>query len=63
MDLIYRNFFLSALIFTYSNVSNSQLLHYNGLLLARRMPNQTDSDVSCSRSWKNHKKGLKDSQG
>jgi len=38
---------LSTLIFTYSNASNSQLLHYQGL---RRTPNQTDSDVTFSRS-------------
>jgi len=43
---------LSTLIFTYSNASNSQLLHYQGLLLqvCTRTPNQTDSDMTCSRS-------------
>jgi len=58
---------LSTLIFTYSNTSNSQLLHSRVFTLGvRRTPNQTDSDVTCSRScdqWKITKKELKDSQG
>jgi len=52
---------LPTLIFTYSNASNSQLLHYQGLLGVRGKPNQTDIDVTCSRSCdqgKITKKGL-----
>jgi len=34
MDLIFRNlFFLSALVFTYSNASNSHILQYQGPML------------------------------
>jgi len=33
MDLIYRNFFLSTPVFTYSNASNSHILQYQGPIL------------------------------
>ena len=51
MHLIFRNlFFLSTLVFTYANASNSHILQYQGPIGVRRTPNQTDSDVAFSRS-------------
>jgi len=42
---------LSALVFTYSNASNSQILQCRTYTLGvRRTPNQTDSGVTFSRS-------------
>jgi len=60
--------FLSTLVFTYSNASNYHILQYQGpvTLGVRRAPNQTDSNVTFSRSCdqgKITKKLLKDNYG
>jgi len=58
---------LSTLIFTYSNTNNSQLLHYQGLLLYVGAGHPFKLTTTClvpDRAIKeNLKKGLKDSQG
>jgi len=43
--------FLPTLVFTYSNASNFHILQYQGLILQVCVtPDQTDSDVTFSRS-------------